>query len=1030
MRRAASISVSFLLLIGMVFTFSHKTEARAHYEDGLEEVLATAAPDSMIPLLVTFYDPLDPAMVRKEITGMSLPERREHVVTRLQDHLEEAAGDAISWIKSEARQGRADRLRPLWIAHSYVFDLRASRIPDFADHPQVAGIRYDKPVRFEDCNDEMPVADPGTTPVTEVVWGVEYIGAPALWAAGYRGRGVIIALIDTGVYTSHQDITGHVWVNEDEIPDNDIDDDDNGFVDDINGWNFYSRNGTISDVNGHGTKCAGVLVGNGTGGDTTGVAPEATLMVLRNWSSNWSSEATHPLAVQYAMSNGAHVISCSMSYDHEFNQSDVTHRTAQVFSLLSGMIQANSQGNNGNNPGPPENINPPGRCPPPWLHEEQELEGGTSAIMATGAFQSNGSAYTYSSRGPTEWNLDTYPDNYQDYPYEDGDEMGLLKPDISSPSGTRTTSRTGGYANFTGESAAAPHLGGALGLLRSIHQQATPGEICEAVKMSAEEAGDAGHDNRYGAGRLQVDAAHEYLDEMFDYGFLEVTVQDIDDSLIVDAKVVLNREEVRAWSDEEGIALMERVLPETYSVRVSADGFLSGQVDDVEITEGDTTEITVTLLDADVRVIPYEIYETFASDDTLEVQLTANNEEQDAYEAAVVLQSAGGMDWDAETELDVNEQYGSIDASGVVVYDSIITIVGNRPENDPMIWRFDMEGTLLDSMDQPDQFETGIQDLASSVDGWIFGGQGNKLFTFNENWEIIDSISVPFDEIKGVAYDDLNERFFVNGIGTGLYILDSNGNEIDNIDLPQSPVGLAYNPDDRYGASVYALNLGGEGLAQLSRIILETGLIDTLTDLAPDEADIGEGLDIDKKTGNPFVRVVTIQRSSGIRFFDRDVQLNVYSIEDTITVEPGGTELSFNLYGPALIPGDVLDLELLWARTDGEWEFVVPVDIEVISYGVRSEDDVALPIESELLAPFPNPFNATVQLAYRLNADDEVRLSIYNLLGQEVALIDQGRRSAGTYRFSWEAKEMATGLYIVTFKTSNERYAEKMLLVR
>lgn len=78
--------------------------------------------------------------------------------------------------------------------------------------------------------------------------------------------------MDTGCLITHLDLEDNIWVNEDEIPNNLMDDDDNGFIDDYHGWNFVDDNEDLEDVNGHGTSAAGILVGNGTRGDTTGVA--------------------------------------------------------------------------------------------------------------------------------------------------------------------------------------------------------------------------------------------------------------------------------------------------------------------------------------------------------------------------------------------------------------------------------------------------------------------------------------------------------------------------------------------------------------------------------------------------------------------------------------------------------------------------------------------------------------------------------------------------------------------------------------
>lgn len=94
------------------------------------------------------------------------------------------------------------------------------------------------------------------------------IDAPEAWdiATGgtdYAGNAIVVAVVDGGCLLTHQDLAANIWVNSDEIPDNGIDDDNNGYVDDVNGWDAYSDDGSIPVAN-HGTHVSGIVgaVGN------------------------------------------------------------------------------------------------------------------------------------------------------------------------------------------------------------------------------------------------------------------------------------------------------------------------------------------------------------------------------------------------------------------------------------------------------------------------------------------------------------------------------------------------------------------------------------------------------------------------------------------------------------------------------------------------------------------------------------------------------------------------------------------------
>jgi beta propeller repeat protein len=130
-----------------------------------------------------------------------------------------------------------------------------------------------------------------------------------------KGRGVVVAVVDTGLDFDHPDIAGNFWVNARETPGNGVDDDGNGFVDDVRGWDFPNNDADPMDDNreGHGTHVSGTIAavaGNGEG--IAGVAPEAKVMVVKAIGAGGSVEfSVAARAILYAISNGADVINCS-----------------------------------------------------------------------------------------------------------------------------------------------------------------------------------------------------------------------------------------------------------------------------------------------------------------------------------------------------------------------------------------------------------------------------------------------------------------------------------------------------------------------------------------------------------------------------------------------------------------------------------------------------------------------------------------------------------------------------------------------
>lgn len=447
--------------------------------------------DEKIKVIVIMKSQYDRQQLgRRSAAYANRAERREFVVNELKQFCEASQYDLRRSLDEMESHDMTTSPRIIWMANALYFSATKQAINDLAMRRDIELIGLDekKQVLF----DEEPKPANNTRGIAP---NVTQVNADQVWNMGYTGQGVVVAVIDTGVNYNHLDLADHLWDGGAEYPNH--------------GYDFCNDDDNPMDDNGHGTHCAGTVCGDGTAGQQTGMAPDATLMCVKAVDSVGFGYASATCnAMQWVVEQGCDLFSMSLGWEYPTHTERMLFRNTCVAILDAGVIGTIAAGNSGDWNGILYNVGTPGSCPPPYMDPVQgNNPGGLSCVVCVGAVDYNDEAADFSSRGPVRWS-DT---EFGDYPYTEGSitEFGLIRPDVCAPGVdiiSADYSGNSGYVSYNGTSMATPCVAGCISLLLSKDINASPGEICQVLEETAESL-DEGKSNTYGFGRVNALAA-------------------------------------------------------------------------------------------------------------------------------------------------------------------------------------------------------------------------------------------------------------------------------------------------------------------------------------------------------------------------------------------------------------------------------------------------------------------------------------------------------------------------------------------
>ncbi|MFC1518060.1 S8 family serine peptidase [Candidatus Margulisiibacteriota bacterium] len=308
--------------------------------------------------------------------------------------------------------------------------------------------------------------DPGYNLGSGPQWHIDRISCPGGWDITTGSAQIVVAVIDSGIRTTHEDLVNKLWVNTTENGGaGGFDDDGNGYDDDINGWNFIANNANVNDDYFHGTFVSGIIgaqTNNGIG--IAAVDWNTKLMTLKALDQHGEGDFDDIAnAVYYAIDNGAHVINMSLGAPYDSYALQNAVRAA----VNANLVCVAAMGNNGSS--------------------TVYYPAGYSEVIGVGA----------TDQSDLRANFSTYGSGSQ--------ITELCAPGVDIYS--TTTPNNNSYAVGSGTSFAAPMVSGLASLLFAKQPTMSVSDMRILMHLSANDLGSTGPDKYFGHGRINVENA-------------------------------------------------------------------------------------------------------------------------------------------------------------------------------------------------------------------------------------------------------------------------------------------------------------------------------------------------------------------------------------------------------------------------------------------------------------------------------------------------------------------------------------------
>ncbi len=812
------------------------------------------------------------------------------------------------------------------------------------------------------------------------------ISTEQAWDINTGSEDIIIAIVDTGIDWDHPDLANNIWINPNEIADNGIDDDRNGFVDDIRGWDFGGEEGTgdnnpNEDKADHGTHVAGIagaVTNNNIG--IASIGYYCKLMAVKTSQNNIRTDNGNALiaygyqGIIYAAENGAKIINCSWG---GFGFS-IANQEAINYVVSLGTLVVAAAGNDNK--------------------EDAFYPAGYKGVLSVASVNSSDIRSSFSNYG--------------------------INVDVSSPGEQiYSTWFNNTYRALTGTSMASPLTAGLAGLVATEFPNFSPLQIAEQIRVNTDNINNinSNYKNKIGSGRINAFKALNNKNSK-SVRIQNYSVYDGNDEIFEsgeDLTIEINFINYLSATNNLSISL----IPQSSNISIVNGTYNAGSVLSLESFNNSSDKFIIHISNnagsnlAENVLLEYNDG-SYKDYEWITININPSYRTQKSGNLSLTVTSNGSLGFeDFPNNLKGEglkfKNSENLLFEGALMYGTSESTVINSARNE------------TSGSSDNDFFTT--TPFTIKIPGTLADEQG--LTIFNDNNAGSKSLNIE-TELETFSYGNPpNDNFII----LSYTLKNKSNNNIDNLYVglytdfdigKQSDNDFAnYNTDNNFGY-VY------DNESDPKNPIIGIALLNN--------NNYGFfAMDIDGTNDS-------VSSYSGFSDIEKWKTLS----NGTNFSNSGPSDISaVTSSGPySISAGDEITIAFAFAGADSLSELIESIQQSRAKYNSITSvkrDYSILSNQFKLYQNYPNPFNPTTTIKYTIPSVktlhtvshqkatlQQVQLKVYNVLGKEVATLVNKQQPAGTYQIIFNGNNLASGIYYYRLKSGNYMLTKKMMILR